>query len=49
LRTPFEIVAAQLFGYHLSLSKGIDPDNPSPGGVISRVVRGVAIHPARQA
>jgi len=48
LRTPFEIVAAQLFGYHLSLSKGIDPDNPSPGGVINRVVQGVTIHPARQ-
>ncbi len=49
LRTPFEIVAAQLFGYHLSLSKGIDPDNPSPGGVINRVVQGVTIHPARPA
>ncbi|MES2255261.1 MAG: hypothetical protein V4559_09485 [Pseudomonadota bacterium] len=48
LRTPFEIVAAQLFGYHLSLSKGIDPDNPSPGGVINRVVQGVTIHPARR-
>ncbi|MEP6830871.1 MAG: tagatose-6-phosphate ketose isomerase, partial [Rhizomicrobium sp.] len=48
LRTPFEIVAAQLFGYHLALSRGIDPDNPSPGGVINRVVRGVTIHPARQ-
>ncbi len=49
LRTPFEIVAAQLFGYHLALSRGIDPDNPSPGGVINRVVQGVTIHPARQA
>lgn len=49
LRTPFEIVAAQLFGYHLSLSRGIDPDNPSPGGVINRVVQGVTIHPARPA
>jgi tagatose-6-phosphate ketose/aldose isomerase len=49
LRTPFEIVAAQLFGYHLALSKGIDPDNPSPGGVINRVVQGVAIHPTRPA
>ena len=47
LRTPFEIVAAQLFGYHLSLAGGIDPDNPSPGGVINRVVQGVTIHPAR--
>jgi tagatose-6-phosphate ketose/aldose isomerase len=49
LRTPFEIVAAQLFGYHLSLLKGLDPDNPSPGGVINRVVQGVTIHPARPA
>jgi tagatose-6-phosphate ketose/aldose isomerase len=49
LRTPFEIVAAQLLGFHLSLSQGIDPDNPSPGGVINRVVQGVTIHPARQA
>jgi tagatose-6-phosphate ketose/aldose isomerase len=49
LRTPFEIVAAQLFGYQLALSKGIDPDNPSPGGVINRVVQGVTIHPARPA
>jgi len=49
LRTPFEIVAAQLFGYHLSLARGIDPDNPSPGGVINRVVQGVTIHPARPA
>ena len=47
LRTPFEIIAAQLFGYHLSLAKGINPDNPSPGGVINRVVQGVTIHPAR--
>ena len=48
LRTPFEIIAAQLFGYHLSLARGLDPDNPSPGGVINRVVQGVTIHPARQ-
>jgi tagatose-6-phosphate ketose/aldose isomerase len=47
LRTPFEIIAPQLFGYHLSLAKGLDPDNPSPGGVINRVVQGVTIHPAR--
>ncbi len=45
LRTPFEIIAPQLFGYHLSVAKGINPDNPSPGGVINRVVQGVTIHP----
>ena len=48
LRTPFEIIAPQLFGYHLSLARGLNPDNPSPGGVINRVVQGVTIHPARQ-
>ena len=44
LRTPFEIAVPQLLGYHLSLMKGLDPDNPSPGGVINRVVQGVTIH-----
>jgi len=44
LRTPYEIMAPQLLGYHLSLSRGLDPDNPSPGGVINRVVQGVVIH-----
>src|SRR5581483_2458519 len=47
LRTPFEIIAAQLLGYHLSLAKGLDPDNPSPQGVINRVVQGVTIHPIK--
>jgi tagatose-6-phosphate ketose/aldose isomerase len=46
LRTPFEIVGAQLLGYYLSLSIGLNPDNPSPSGVINRVVQGVRIHPA---
>jgi tagatose-6-phosphate ketose/aldose isomerase len=44
LRTPFEIAAPQLFGYYLSLASGLDPDNPSPGGVINRVVQGVKIY-----
>lgn len=46
LRTPFEIVGAQLLGFHLSLGIGLNPDNPSPDGVINRVVKGVRIHPA---
>ena len=46
LRTPYEIVAAQLLGYNLSLLSGLNPDNPSPEGVINRVVQGVTIHPA---
>lgn len=46
LRTPFEIVAGQLLGYNLSLLSGLNPDNPSPEGVINRVVQGVTIHSA---
>jgi len=46
LRTPYEILGPQLIGYHLSLAIGINPDNPSPSGVINRVVQGVRIHPA---
>jgi tagatose-6-phosphate ketose/aldose isomerase len=38
LRTPFEIVFPQLLAYRLSLNAGLDPDNPSPDGVITRVV-----------
>jgi tagatose-6-phosphate ketose/aldose isomerase len=44
LRTPFEIIFPQLLGLHLSLKAGLDPDNPSPGGVINRVVQGVQIY-----
>jgi tagatose-6-phosphate ketose/aldose isomerase len=46
LRTPYEIVTPQLLGYHLSLSIGINPDNPSPDGIINRVVQGFRIHAA---
>jgi len=38
-RTPFEIIFLQLLGFHLSFGLGLDPDNPSPSGVITRVVR----------
>lgn len=44
LRTPYEILAPQLLGYHLSLSIGLNPDSPSPDGVINRVVQGVILH-----
>jgi tagatose-6-phosphate ketose/aldose isomerase len=44
LRTPFEIVFAQLLAYHLSVHAKIDPDNPSPHGTITRVVRPFSIH-----
>jgi tagatose-6-phosphate ketose/aldose isomerase len=45
LRTPFEIPVPQLLGYHLSLRLGLNPDSPSPSGVIHRVVQGVTIYP----
>lgn len=44
LRTPFEIPLAQLLAYHLSVSARVDPDNPSPKGTITRVVRPFRIH-----
>jgi tagatose-6-phosphate ketose/aldose isomerase len=45
LRTPYEIMGPQLLGYHLSLRCGLNPDNPSPEGIINRVVQGVRIYP----
>lgn len=45
LRTPFEIPIAQLLAYHLSVAKNVDPDNPSPNGTITRVVRPFRLHP----
>jgi tagatose-6-phosphate ketose/aldose isomerase len=44
MRTPFEVLIPQLLGYHLSRGLGLNPDNPSPNGVITRVVQGVTIH-----
>jgi tagatose-6-phosphate ketose/aldose isomerase len=44
MRTTFEILIPQLLGYHLSRGLGLNPDNPSPSGVITRVVQGVTIH-----
>ena len=44
LRTPFEIAYAQLLGVHLSFKAGLDPDHPSPEGVINRVVQGVRLY-----
>jgi tagatose-6-phosphate ketose/aldose isomerase len=46
LRTPYEILGPQLLGYHLSLGIGLNPDNPSPDGIINRVVEGFRIHSA---
>jgi tagatose-6-phosphate ketose/aldose isomerase len=44
LRTPFEIIFPQLLAYHLSLGAGLNPDSPSPSGIISRVVSGVTVY-----
>lgn len=44
LRTPYEIVFPQLLGYHLGLSVGLNPDNPSPTGIINRVVQGFRVY-----
>jgi tagatose-6-phosphate ketose/aldose isomerase len=46
IRTPFEIIGPQLLAYYVSLRVGLNPDNPSPDGVINRVVRSVKIHSA---
>ena len=43
-RVPFEIPFSQLFAYHLSLKAGLDPDNPSPIGAITRVVKKFLIY-----
>lgn len=39
------IIAAQIFALYRSLAFGITPDNPSPSGLVNRVVRGVNIYP----
>ena len=44
LRTPFEIVFPQLLAYHCSLQLGLNPDSPSPDGIITRVVPDIPIH-----
>jgi tagatose-6-phosphate ketose/aldose isomerase len=47
LRTPFEVVFAQILGYYLSLKAGLNPDQPSPDGVIARVVPEFRIYEGR--
>jgi tagatose-6-phosphate ketose/aldose isomerase len=42
---PLAAMSGQLLGVFLSLHAGLRPDNPSPSGVINRVVQGVRIHP----
>ena len=44
LRSPFEIVFAQLIALHLGIGVGVNPDGPSARGVINNVVQGVRLH-----
>jgi len=44
LRPPLDVLVPQVAALILSLKHGLDPDNPSPRGVISRVAQGVLIH-----
>jgi tagatose-6-phosphate ketose/aldose isomerase len=46
-RAPLAMLPGQLLGLFVSLRLGLKPDNPSPAGVINRVVQGVRIHPYR--
>lgn len=39
------VIFAQSFAYEKSIHSGLSPDNPSPTGVINRVVQGVTIYP----
>jgi tagatose-6-phosphate ketose/aldose isomerase len=48
LRTPFAVVFAQLMAYQLSVRAKVDPDNPSPGGTLTRVVTPFTIHPEHE-
>ncbi len=46
---PFHVLSAtligQLVGFSMSLNFKLNPDNPSPEGIISRTVQGVTIYP----
>lgn len=46
--TVCSILPAQMLGYYKSLQLGINPDNPSVSGAISRVVQGVEIYPFQE-
>ncbi len=39
------LIAAQRLAFLRSYKQGVDPDNPSPDGVINRVVKGVTLYP----
>lgn len=42
-RPPLDVLFGQLLGLFTSIRCGLQPDNPSPNGAISRVVSGVAL------
>ncbi len=44
LRAPFEVLFAQILAYTHSVQAGVDPDNPSPDGQVTRVVRPFELH-----
>ncbi len=44
LRTPFEVPFAQMLAFHLSIHAQVNPDDPSPSGAITRVVRPFRLH-----
>ncbi len=44
LAVPY-VVLAQVLAIATSIRFGITPDNPSPSGIVNRVVKGVRIHP----
>lgn len=43
-RVPVDVMFAQLLALFLSIRLGLKPDQPSPNGAISRVVRQITIH-----
>ena len=45
LRPPVDAVIGQLIALFKSVNLGMEPDNPSKRGMISRVVEGVTYYP----
>jgi tagatose-6-phosphate ketose/aldose isomerase len=49
MRAICSVLGGQILGVYRSLALGLRPDTPSPSNTISRVVRGVTIHPHPEA
>jgi tagatose-6-phosphate ketose/aldose isomerase len=43
-RAPLDVIFGQLLGLFSSIAWNLQPDSPSPGGVINRVVQNLSIH-----